>query len=125
MVIAQASNGIQNCWSKTPGRRQLLDHQGEGERGQHVQMLVQTLENRPHGQNLGDDPEQGAGGKGEKEARRHWHTQPVDEQRTEHAPEYADGACGEAEHARGGEHDILRIRSTNSTVHGGSSPVVL
>ena len=70
MVTAQASIGSQNFWSSQPrsigiDRDQqrerlrlgaaldggdLLDHQREGERRQHVEVLLDALQHRPHRQ---------------------------------------------------------------------------
>ena len=43
-------------------RGELLDHQRQRQRREHVEMLVQALEHRPHGDDLGDDAEHRAAG---------------------------------------------------------------
>jgi hypothetical protein len=86
---------------------QLLDHQSEGERGQHVQVLIQALQDRPHRHDLGDDAEHGSRSERGDEADDDRHAQAVDEQGTEHATQHAHRARRETEHARGGEHDVV------------------
>ena len=85
MVTAQASTGSQNFSSQMPladpdqprerlrlgapfDRRDLLDHQRERERRQHVEMLVEALQHRPHGDEFGDDADDGAAGERQQEA---------------------------------------------------------
>ena len=88
-------------------RGELLDHQRQRQRGEHVEMLVQALEHRPHGDDLGDDAEHRAAGQCEEKADSHRQAHPGDEQRAQHAAEHPERASGEAEHARGGEHHII------------------
>jgi hypothetical protein len=53
--------------------RELLHHQRQRQRGEHVEMLVEAFEHRPHGDNFGDDAEHDAAGQRQEEADRHRH----------------------------------------------------
>ena len=55
IAIADAARGGERLRFGAPfDRRHLLDHQRESERGEHVQMLIQLAQHRPHGDDLGD-----------------------------------------------------------------------
>ena len=87
-MAAQASIGSQNCWSSQPradieqarkrlrlgapfDRGELLDHQRERERREHIEMLLEALQHRPHRDDLGDDAEHRAAGEREHEPHDH------------------------------------------------------
>ena len=88
-------------------RRQLLDHQRGRERGQHVKMLVEALENGTHRHELDDDAENGADRQRQQEADDDRHAHLADEDGAEHATQHADRPRGETEHPRGREHDVV------------------
>jgi hypothetical protein len=112
LLIESTAGDVEQAW-KGPCIRapldggELLDHQRQRQRGEHVEMLVQAFEHRPHRDDLGDDAERRAPGQCKQEARGHRHAHAGDEQRAEHAAEHSERARGEAEHARGGEHHVV------------------
>ena len=88
------------CLRAPLDRGELLDHQRQREGGEHVKMLIQAFEHRPHGDDLGDDAENGAAGQRKQKADGHRHAHAGNEQRTQHAAQHTERASGEAEHAR-------------------------
>ncbi len=88
-------------------RRDLLDHQRDRERREHVEMLIEVFEHRPYRDEFGDDADDGAAGERQQEACPDRQAEFQHEHRAEHAAEHGELARGEAHHPRGREHGVV------------------
>ena len=88
-------------------RGHLLDHQRQRERREHVEMLVQLRQYRPHRDDLGNDADRRAHRQRQQKSEDGGQAHPQDEQRAEHAAEHADLPRREAHHPRGRVHRVV------------------
>ena len=88
-------------------RGDLLDHQREREGREHVEVLLEALQHRPHRHELGDDADDGASRQRQNEGGQKRHAEAQREQRPENPAEHAELARREAHHPRGGEHHVV------------------
>jgi hypothetical protein len=70
-------------------------------------MLLDALQHRPHGQDLGDEAEHGPAGEHEDEPQHRVQAPVLDEERAQHAAQHSQHAGGEAEYTRRREHHVV------------------
>jgi hypothetical protein len=88
-------------------RRHLLDHQRQRQCREHIEMLVEAFQHRPHRDEFGDDADDGAAEQRQQEAGPDRHAELQHEHRTEHAAEHGKLPRGKTHHPRGREHGVV------------------